>query len=270
MALAGAAAHGMKPTLSKGTSLAQSLARAVGPVLSLVYPDRCQICALAPASVEEGYVCATCWSQRGAIRFLRPPWCERCGLPFAGEITHAFVCANCRDLELHFDHARAAVAADGLARDVIHRYKYERALWFEPFLADLLRRAAVEEIRGRRWDWIVPVPLHWLKEREREFNQAVRLAGCLSGMTGVPVNNRCLRRVRPTQTQTELSRRERSENVSGAFEFTGKGGLAGAHVILVDDVMTTGATTSACAAVLKKNGAEKVCVWTVARGLLVR
>lgn len=262
--------NGMKRPLPTVTPLARMLKHAVEPVLSLVYPDRCQICAMAPASVEEGYVCAACWSRRGAIRFLRPPWCERCGLPFEGDITNAFVCANCQDLELHFDHARAAVAADGLVRDVIHRYKYERALWFEPFLADLLRRAAVDEIRGGRWDWIVPVPLHWLKEREREFNQADRLAGCLSRMTGVPVNNRCLRRVRPTQTQTELSRRERSENVHGAFAFAGKAGLAGASVILVDDVMTTGATTSACAAVLRKNGAEKVCVWTVARGLLVR
>src|SRR5438105_171759 len=139
------------------------------------YPNACQICGRTRATAQEGYVCAACWSGRGAIRFIMPPLCERCGLPFEGEITTLFECSNCREMELHFEFARAAVAAQGLVRDVIHRYKYQYALWFEPFLADLLIRAAGPRLSRTDWDLIVPVPLHPVKRREREFNQAERL-----------------------------------------------------------------------------------------------
>jgi ComF family protein len=170
-------------------------------------------------------------------------------------------------MELHFRSARAAVAAQGVALDVIHRYKYHRALWFEPFLADLLVRAAGPVLAAGDWNLIVPVPLHPLKKREREFNQAERLAVRLGRATGLRTDARLLRRVRPTQTQTLLSRRERTKNVHHAFRLRRGRQLDGERVVLVDDVLTTGATTSACARILRQAGAGDVCVWTVARGL---
>jgi competence protein ComFC len=159
------------------------------------------------------------------------------------------------------------VAASPLILDVIHRYKYKRALWFEPFLADLLARQAAPELNREDWDWIVPAPLHPLKQRQREFNQAERLAKWLSRATGIPVRTRVIERVRATRTQTELSRGERAENVAKAFGMRQGVTLSGERIIVLDDVLTTGATTSACAKVLKKAGAGRVCVWTVARGL---
>jgi ComF family protein len=170
-------------------------------------------------------------------------------------------------MELHFRSARAAVVAGHLVLDVVHRYKYQRALWFEPFLADLLVRAARPVLTSENWDMIVPVPLHPLKKREREFNQAERLARALGATTGTPVHTRVLRRVESTRTQTLLSREQRAANVRNAFAVRPGCQLDGQSIILVDDVLTTGATTNACARALQKAGAGEVCVWTVARGL---
>ena len=232
--------------------------------LSFVYPEVCQLCGQRRATRPDGYVCRDCWQQ---VRFIRPPFCERCGLPFEGEITTAFECTNCREMELHFCWARSAVVARGVALEAIHRYKYNRQLWFEPFLADLFVREARESIRAGDWDALVPVPLFPVKEREREFNQAERLALQASTALGIPLQAKLLKRVVPTLTQTRLSRRERAENMRHAFAPGTAAILEGGRFVLIDDVFTTGATTSACAKVLLDAGAARVAVWTVARGV---
>lgn len=232
--------------------------------LTFLYPPVCQLCGEQRAQPEDGLVCSRCWSQ---VRFIRSPICERCGLPFAGNLTTAFECANCREMELHFSAARSAVVAGGVVLEAIHRYKYQQALWFEPFLADLLVREAAPVLRAQKWDQLVPVPLHPMKKREREFNQAERLARRLSAATEIPVNTNGLRRVLPTSTQTRLTRQQRAANMRGAFAMTPGVRLHGERIVLLDDVFTTGATTSACARVLQAAGAGEVCVWTVARGL---
>lgn len=235
--------------------------------LGFFYPNVCQICHGERAGAHEGYVCERCWSAPGAIKFIVPPFCDRCGLPFEGEITTKFECSNCRELDLEFKSARAAVAARGLVLDVIHRYKYYGALWFEPFLADLLIRQAAPVLKPGDWDLIVPVPLHPVKKREREFNQAERLARRLSAAINIPVDVRVLQRSSATRTQTLLSRKERAANVAKAFRLRKGRVLNGQRIVLLDDVLTTGATCSACAKVLRANGSGDVCVWTVARGL---
>lgn len=232
--------------------------------LSLLYPEICQICTRNRAKDQDGFVCAECQSE---IQWIRRPFCDRCGLPFDGDLTTHFECSNCRELELHFCSARSAVISKTVVREAIHRFKYQRALWFEAFLAGLLLRASVPVLSTEKWDLIVPVPLFPAKEREREFNQASRLAGHLSRATKIPMNTRTLRRVLPTATQTLLTRKQRAANMAGAFAVADKMKLEGQRIILVDDVFTTGATTSACAKSLRRAGADEVCVWTVARGL---
>src|SRR5436190_11875348 len=183
-------------------------------VLGFIYPNVCQICGAQRADAAEGFVCVRCWQQ---VRFIKPPFCNRCGLPFEGDINTTFECSNCQEMDLHFRSARSAVSASGAVLDVIHRYKYQRALWFEPFLADLLMREALPELRKETWDWIVPVPLHPAKKRQREFNQAERLATYLSAAAKIPMDTSLLKRVAATKTQTKLTRQQRAENMRSAF-----------------------------------------------------
>ena len=231
--------------------------------LGFLYPEVCQLCGLPRATPAEGFVCRKCAS---SAEIIRPPFCDRCGLSFGGDISQSFVCHHCRSTELHFSFARAAVAAKDKVLDAIHRYKYNRALCLEPFLAGLLISQAQPTLNLNQWDLIVPVPLHPVKQREREFNQAERLSRCLSRAIRLPVETRAVRRVLPTCTQTLLTREERLENMRKAFAFNPSADIHGKRIILVDDVFTTGATTSACALALKQGGAAEVCVWTVARG----
>lgn len=219
------------------------------------------------ANAKQGFVCPTCWSQAGAIQFIRRPFCERCGLPYPGDLTTRFDCSNCDGVKLHFSFARSATVAKGLVREVIHRFKYQRHTWFEPFLVDLLLRELSPALLESNWDLVAPVPLHPQKEREREFNQSTRIAVGVSQATGIPCVPRLLCRTRKTETQTALSREERAANVRKAFALGGGFPLNGERVILIDDVFTTGATTNACAKTLRAAGASEVCVWTVARGI---
>jgi len=235
---------------------------ALDAALNLFYPPVCQICGEERATAAQGFIGPAC---RGGVRLVAAPFCERCGLPFEGEISHPFQCANCQEVALHFRSARSAVVANRLMLDVIHRYKYSRSLWFEPFLAGLLIAGAAPALAGERWDFIVPVPLYPVKKREREFNQAERLAARLGRAVKIPVNAGLLRRVKPTTTQTRLTREQRAANVHQAFAYCGGKKLTGEKIVLVDDVLTTGATTNACALALRRAGAGEICVWTVAR-----
>ncbi|MBX3733444.1 MAG: ComF family protein [Verrucomicrobiae bacterium] len=233
-------------------------------LLGLLYPNRCLLCDGEPASARGGYVGSRC---RRSVRAIHPPYCSQCGLPFPADITGSFVCTNCEGLSLAFESARAAVVAGGVVLEVIHRFKYARALWFEPFLSDLLLTAAVPALAGGGWTAVVPVPLHPVRARHREFNQAERLARPLAAALGLPLLCNRVRRTMPTLTQTHLSRAERARNVNRAFQPGDGGRLDGASVVIVDDVLTTGATTSATAGVLRRLGAVRVCVWSVARAI---
>jgi competence protein ComFC len=237
---------------------------ALNTTLGFFYPEVCALCKTEPATADDGFVGAQC---RRDVRFIRPPFCGRCGLPFDGDLTAPFECSNCRDLKLHFRSARSAVVARTVVMEAIHHFKYSRALWFENFLAGLLISEAAPVLRGQKNSFIVPVPLHPLKKREREFNQASVLAARLSRATAIPVNEKILLRVKPTETQTHLKRQERAANMRGAFAVRDDAKLNGERIILVDDVFTTGATTNDCARALLAAGAGDVCVWTVARGL---
>lgn len=245
----------------------------VDSALGLIYPQTCQICRRQRATTREGFVCGEC---RDGVRWILPPCCGRCGQPFEGNITTEFVCSQCQQQKLHFSFARAAVAARSTVLEAIHQYKYQRALWLEPFLAELLVQPAAGQLRDGGWDALVPVPLNPVKEREREFNQAERLARRLSAATGIPLGKGLVRRVRHTRSQTLLTREEREENMRGAFEANERklAALALARMpaepprlVIVDDVFTTGATSNAVAGALRRAGAGEVCVWTVARGI---
>lgn len=235
-------------------------------VLGLVFPPVCQICQTERATAAEGYVGAQC---RQLVRFIRAPFCQRCGLPFSGAVTQEFECSNCREATLHFTYARAVAEAKGPMLEVIHQFKYSRALWFRPFLDELLLGEAIPILASsaQPWHGVVPVPLHPVKQREREFNQAELIAEPLARRLNLPLLTGLVRRNAPTESQTTLSRAARAENVQRAFAVTPGSRIQNQRLIVVDDVFTTGATSSAVARVLRAAGAAEVVVWAVARGV---
>ncbi len=231
-------------------------------IAGIFYPNLCQICRAERATRPEGYVGIEC---RKKVKVIEPPFCETCGQHYFGEITQSFRCGNCSDQQIAYTSARSACIFAGPVMEAIHCYKYQRALWYEPFLSQLLLDAALPILSETSWDAIIPVPLFSTRQRGREFNQSERLARHLGRALGVPVLNKVLRRTRPTISQTKLDRTARKENMDGAFDLNQLPETPLVRVILVDDVFTTGATANACAIPLIKNGIQTVVVWTVAR-----
>ena len=234
-------------------------------LLGLVYPPACALCHEQRALPASGHVCDTC---RDRVRRISGPICPRCGLPFSGSVTGApGTCADCREFPPPWDRARAAVHAEGLALEAVHRLKYQREPWFATFLSGLLVEAALPDLADRKVQGIIPVPLHPVRRRGREFNQAERLALPLATALGVAVVTDRVQRVEPTRNQATLDRRERRLNVRSAFGALGEGRLQG-HWVVVDDVLTTGATAAAVCGVLRRMGVTEITVWAVARATL--
>jgi competence protein ComFC len=228
--------------------------------VGLFYPQLCAICSESVSG--DRYLCGDCARKAPPIK---PPFCSRCSEPFDGEITDVFSCANCAHRVLHFDAAVAAFRSRGVVRQIIHRFKYSHDIHLRFPIADWLA-ATLDDPRlaGRRIDVVIPVPLHPTRKRERGFNQAELLAELFSARAGLPMHA-ALERIRYTTTQTAYDRAERIENLRDAFRLRKKADVRGLHVLLIDDVLTTGSTLSECARVLKAGGAITVHAATAAR-----
>ena len=228
--------------------------------VSLLYPAACTICEKNVRAGE--YLCDGC---EGKLIRIVAPFCLSCSEPFEGSIDNAFTCANCAHRTIYFDAAVAEYRGRGIVRDVIHQFKYARQIHLRHLLARWLRAAMDDErLRDCDFDYIVPVPLHPARERERGFNQASLLSELLSAQISIPSKG-VLERVRYTTTQTALDRWERMENLHNAFRLRKNADVRGLHVLLIDDVLTTGSTLSECARVLKRAGAASVHAATAAR-----
>ena len=240
---------------------AHALQHLLSGFVSLVYPSFCVLCS---GVVDAGgYLCRNC---AGKAARIRPPFCAKCSQPFDGAISDIFNCANCENRVLHFDAAVAVYRSRGVVRKVMHDFKYGRQLPLRHVLGRWLAETLEDpRLAGRRFDLIVPVPLHPARKRERGFNQAQLLAQILHRQCGVPVRA-ALDRIRYTTTQTQFDRAERMENLAGAFRLRPGSNVQDLRVLLVDDVLTTGSTLSECALVLKKGGALSVHAATAARG----
>ena len=213
-----------------------------------------------------GPVCAACW---GSVRMVTPPACHGCGQPLPSWRTISVAtecCAACRRLRPAFDRGAVACDYEGALRAIVHAFKYDGRRSLARPLGRLLREAGHAVLDGA--DGVVPVPLHPWKRVQRGFNQAADLARIL----GLPVRP-VLRRSRATRTQTGLTHGQRRRNVAGAFALARwpwrprQGAVENQILVLVDDVMTTGATLDACARVLKRAGAKEVRTLTLARAL---
>jgi len=207
-----------------------------------------------------------CWECRRRIELYEDSVCERCGLHVEGRVAHSFVCGACRSDPPRFDRARAAGRFAGVLREQIHMFKYGHALWLTRDLADILEGCLAAHFTAEDVDVVVPVPLYPARQRDRSYNQAAVLARELACRIGRRCEAAALTRVRHTETQTALDAQRRRANMSGAFAVSKPGLVRHRRVLLVDDVMTTGATLNECARVLKRAEAYKVWAVTLARG----
>jgi ComF family protein len=247
------------------TSPTLDILRRVGrAALDAVLPPLCLLCGDQVA--DPAALCARCWAK---LRWLGDPLCEQCGAPFefdpAQGRAEILRCAACTAAPPRFDRARAVVVYDDTSKALVLGYKHADRLHATPAFAGWLQRAGQELVDG--CDAIAPVPLHWLRFAWRRYNQAAELGRKLAGASRKRFIPDLLRRRRHTQSQGKLSRSARLRNVQGAFAVNPRriSGLAGARILLIDDVFTTGATVEECARVLKRSGAAQVDVLTLAR-----
>jgi ComF family protein len=238
--------------------LAQVGRAALGLVLDTALPPLCAACR-QPVGSGRG-LCAACWSK---VSFIAPPYCERLGIPFAYDPGPGILSMEAIADPPSYGRARAAVRFDDVARDLVHALKYGDRLDLATTIGQWMARAG-RELTAEA-DALVPVPLHWRRLWARRFNQAAALAEVISRATGLPVCH-ALKRVKATAQQVGLSRTERAANVQGAFRVPDRHAtVRGRRLILVDDVLTSGATLDTCARTLLRAGAQSVDVLVFAR-----
>lgn len=229
-------------------------------VANAVFPPRCPSCH---GYVEaEGNFCATCFA---ALKMIEAPLCACCGIPFAVPTAMDTFCPSCLDVHPEFEAARAALVYDATSAPLVTALKFHDQ-WanLERYIT-LMQRSGAALYDGA--DMLVPVPLHWRRLITRKFNQSALLAYGLSRKTHIPCLPEMLQRVIYTKPQMRLMREERLKNVKRAFAVPDSAleMLRNKIVVLVDDVVTTGATANACALALKKAGAKEVRVIALAR-----
>jgi ComF family protein len=236
-----------------------ALAGASRLALNVALPTLCVACR-APVSGEG--VCAACWSR---LSFIAPPFCDRLGIPFVYDPGPGILSMEAIADPPAYHRARAAVRYDDVARKLVHGLKYQDRMDLAPTLGRWMARAGAEILQSA--DLLVPVPLHWRRGWSRRYNQSGALAKVIGRTVNVPVSGGALKRIRPTPHQIGLSRSERARNVQGAFQVPTerRSEVEGRKIVLVDDVLTSGATTDACARALLRARAANVDVLVFAR-----
>ncbi len=228
--------------------------------LDVALPPLCPSCR-EPLGDGVG-LCASCWSK---LSLIEPPYCARLGIPFTYDPGPGLLSMEAIADPPAYDRARAAVRYDDVARALVLAFKYGDRLDLAPMMGRWMARAGRELTADA--DALLPVPLHWRRLWARRFNQAAALGGAISGLCGVPVLHGALQRVRATPQQVGLSKAERADNVQGAFRVPAdrKADIAGRRLVLIDDVLTSGATVDTCARALLRAGAAHVDVLVFAR-----
>lgn len=238
-----------------------SIGSFINTILDLVYPPSCIACHALLKEEPGQTFCRPCSE---TLEPVVVPVCVICGSPLESENCGAVPCVLCRSDSPAFQSAFAPLMYGGALATAIIRFKYHGASHLARALAGLMISCVEQRLSSRQWDIMVPVPLHITRLRRRGYNQAFLLARHLARKINLPVNPHLLMRIRDTPPQTGLTRRERRKNMGEAFAVRDKS-LQGLRVLLIDDVLTTGATADACAKEMLKAGVKWVEVVSLAR-----
>jgi ComF family protein len=221
-----------------------------------------QLCPACRTPVDGAGLCAACWSR---LSFITPPYCERLGMPFPFDAAPGLLSLEAIADPPAYNRARAAVRYDDIASKLVHALKYGDRLDLAPIMGGWMANAGRTLLAEA--DALVPVPLHWRRQWARRFNQSALLAEVISKTSGRPVAHGALKRIKATPHQVGLDKSGRAQNVQGAFRVPpeGKPEVLGRRLVLVDDVLTSGATGDACVRALLRGGAASVDVLVFAR-----
>lgn len=243
--------------------LRQFTRHAATRTLDTLFPPRCFACNALTA--EQGSLCGDCWHD---VDFIAAPLCRRCGVPFAHDVGEMGECMPCLQAPPPYATARAVFRYEGGSRRLVTGYKYYDRTHATPMFARWMARAGAEQLAQA--DVIVPVPLHRWRLLQRRYNQSALLASAVAKAAQLPCLPDALRRTRHTAQQAGLTREQRQDNVRAAFAVAPakKTLLSGKSVLLIDDVLTTGATLNACTDALMDAGAKQVFILTLARTTL--
>lgn len=220
------------------------------------------LCAVCRQPVDGPGLCPACWAK---LSFITRPYCERLGIPFMYDPGPGILSIEAIANPPAYNRARAAVRFDEISRALVHALKYGDRLDLAPMMGSWMSRAGRELLAGA--DALVPVPLHWRRQWARRFNQSAMLAAAIAAESKVPIAAGALQRVKATAQQVGLTRSERATNVQGAFKVPeeGKAAVYGRRLVLIDDVLTSGATINVCARALSRADAANVDVLIFAR-----
>ncbi len=230
----------------------------------LLFPPLCLSCSSILLERKGHSFCSECYSR---IRFITAPFCPVCGIPYPAEESPDHVCGDCILSRRHIGAARSLGVYESVLLEAIYAFKYGGNLTLGESLGRLMANHDYPAFRIGGYSLVIPVPLHPRRLRQRGFNQSVILARVVAKRHGIAMEFRTLRRIVDTESQAGLKKEERRSNIRNAFAITEPERVRGKHILLIDDVYTTGSTLGECARTLLKGGAEAVGALTLARAI---
>jgi len=233
-------------------------------VLDLIYPNNCINCKTAIIDRDYGFsLCQDCWQ---SIEKNLPPFCLKCGVHLEDIKTGIDLCKDCQKQQFYFDKAFSVFLYKGIIKELIHKFKYSNKTMLAKVFAQMIFDFTMNfNIQFSDYDIMLPVPLHSTRLREREYNQCEILAQQLQKFFPIQLSTKDVKRIKNTKSQITLDKVSRWKNVEDIFKITNEYIFEDKNVLIVDDLITTGATASELAKTLKESGARTVSVLTIAK-----
>ena len=246
--------------MSHAMILVDEFSRILTAFTRLIYPASCAVCR-QDLEIKEKYLCSICAQ---TIELIRAPACKTCAKSIPPYLSQGKKCSECRSRKLHIDSGFATLTYNDTAKEIIHQAKFEKKFWLLDFFHPFLKSFSIRN-EFRSYDLIVPVPLDGKRLKVRGFNQSLLIAQALAGSKYSRKVKMVLKKSKHTEPQSQLHRSERLGNLAGAFRLSRFVSVLNRSILLVDDIVTSGATLEECARVLKIHGAKRVDFFALAR-----